>query len=168
MLSGLFKYLKFLINSSNQHGVHSPFVYNFITRSIYTKTRYKGNKVLDVLLKSVDYFEAKVILLPKEDIVLKNLIQQNSPKMAFQGKPYDIIYLEHPNEISQHEFSPSKNRIHNESMLLINSIHKNKKMETYWENIKHWEHVTVTLDFFYCGVVFFRKEQAEEHFKIRI
>lgn len=168
MLSGLFKYLKFLINSSNQHGVHSPFVYNFITRSIYTKTRYKGNKVLDVLLKSVDYFEAKVILLPKEDIVLKDLIQQNSPKVVFQGKPYDIIYLEHPNEVSPHEFSLSENRVHNDSMLLINSIHTNKKMETHWESIKKWGHVTVTLDFFYCGVVFFRKEQAEEHFKIRI
>ncbi|WP_282161441.1 hypothetical protein [Ulvibacterium marinum] len=168
MLSGLFKYLKFLITSRNQHGVHSPFVYNFITRSIYTKTRYKGNKVLDVLLKSVDYFKAKVILLPKEDIALKDLIQKNSSKVAFQGKPYDIIYLEHPNEVSCHEYSPSENRIHNDSMLLINSIHKNKKMETHWENIKKWEHVTVTLDFFYCGAVFFRKEQAEEHFKIRI
>ncbi|RKN80098.1 hypothetical protein [Ulvibacterium marinum] len=168
MLSGLFKYLKFLITSSNQHGVHSPFVYNFITRSIYTKTRYKGNKVIDVLLKSVDYFEAKVILLPKEDIVLKDLIQKNSSKMAFQGKPYDIIYLEHPDEVSHQEYGPSGNRVHNDSMLLINSIHKNKKMETHWENIKKWEHVTVTLDFFYCGAVFFRKEQAEEHFKIRI
>lgn len=167
MLS-LFKYLKFLLTSNNQHGVHSPFVYNFITQSLYTKPRYKGNKVLDVLLKSIIHFDAKVIQLPNGDSVLKNLIRESSPETVFQGKSYDIIYLEHPDEVSHQEYSPSGNRVHNDSMLLINSIHKNKKTEGNWENIKKWEHVTVTLDFFYCGAVFFRKEQAEEHFKIRI
>ncbi len=168
MLLSLFKYLKFLFTSNNQHGVHSPFVYNFITRSLYSKPRYRSNKVLDVLLKSIIYFDAKVIQLPNEDNVLKDLIRENSLKTVFQGKSYDFVYLEHPDEVYLQEYNPSGNMVHNDSMLLINSIHKNKKTETHWENIKKWEHVTVTLDFFYCGAVFFRKEQAKEHFKIRL
>jgi len=31
-------YLKFLLKSTNQHGVHSPFVYNLVTRCFYAKT----------------------------------------------------------------------------------------------------------------------------------
>ncbi len=37
-----------------------------------------------------------------------------------------------------------------------------------WEQLKAHPMVRVTMDLFYCGVVFIRKEQAKEHFKIRI
>ena len=33
-------YIKFLLRSTNQHGVHSPFVYNFVTKCLYDKTNY--------------------------------------------------------------------------------------------------------------------------------
>ena len=36
------------------------------------------------------------------------------------------------------------------------------------ELIKKHPKVTVTVDLFYFGIVFFRKEQAKEHFKIRV
>ena len=32
------EYLKFFLKSSNQHGVHSPFVYDFTTKCLYKKT----------------------------------------------------------------------------------------------------------------------------------
>ena len=35
-------YIKFLLKSTNQHGVHSPFVYDFITKCLYDKTKYKS------------------------------------------------------------------------------------------------------------------------------
>ena len=31
----LFSYLQFLLKSTNQHGVHSPFVYDFVTKCLY-------------------------------------------------------------------------------------------------------------------------------------
>ena len=36
----ILSYLKFLKNSSNQHGVHSPFVYGLITKCFYDKKKY--------------------------------------------------------------------------------------------------------------------------------
>ena len=40
MLYLITSYLKFLLRSTNQHGVHSPFMYDLITRCFYDKTVY--------------------------------------------------------------------------------------------------------------------------------
>ncbi|MBL7882976.1 MAG: class I SAM-dependent methyltransferase, partial [Bacteroidia bacterium] len=36
-----------------------------------------------------------------------------------------------------------------------------------WEEIKRHPKVTVTIDLFFIGLVFFRKEQAKQHFIIK-
>jgi hypothetical protein len=41
-------------------------------------------------------------------------------------------------------------------------------MSEAWEEIKTHPKVTVTIDTFYWGLVFFRNEQPKEHFKIRV
>ena len=40
-------------------------------------------------------------------------------------------------------------------------------MEEAWLEIQNHPEVTLTIDLFFIGLVFFRKEQAKEHFKIR-
>ena len=40
MLYSLFAYIKFLMKSTNQHGVHSPFVFDLITNCFYNKTKF--------------------------------------------------------------------------------------------------------------------------------
>ena len=40
----ILSYIKFLLRSKNQHGVHSPFVYNLITKCFYDKTNYSAYK----------------------------------------------------------------------------------------------------------------------------
>ena len=40
-------------------------------------------------------------------------------------------------------------------------------MEKAWDYIKSHEKVTVTIDLFFIGLVFFRKEQAKQDFVIR-
>ncbi|WP_143751705.1 hypothetical protein [Maribacter sp. 6B07] len=60
------------------------------------------------------------------------------------------------------------NDLSNDTMLLLEGIHKNPQNLKKWKQFKEMEHVRITLDLFYCGIVFFRKEQVKEHFKIRI
>ena len=46
-------YLKFLWKSSNQHGVHSPFVYGLVTRCFYDKNKYPSNDLISNYRKSL-------------------------------------------------------------------------------------------------------------------
>lgn len=39
-------YIKFLLKSTNQHGVHSPFVYDLVTKCFYDKTVYNDYKFI--------------------------------------------------------------------------------------------------------------------------
>lgn len=49
----ILSYLKFLKNSTNQHGVHSPFVYSLITKCFYDKKIYAEYEILKQYRKSL-------------------------------------------------------------------------------------------------------------------
>ena len=51
MLHSIVSYLKFLMRSTNQHGVHSPFVYNLITACFYDKTNYNSYRLISTFRK---------------------------------------------------------------------------------------------------------------------
>jgi len=48
MFYQIIHYIKFLFKSTNQHGVHSPFVYNLVTKCFYDKTTFDAyNNILN-------------------------------------------------------------------------------------------------------------------------
>lgn len=53
-----------------------------------------------------------------------------------------------------------------QSIFVFDDIYWSEGMTEAWEQIKAHPQVTVTLDLFQMGIVFFRKEQAKEHFII--
>ena len=55
----------------------------------------------------------------------------------------------------------------NETVWIFDDIHWSNDMEAAWEIIQNHPKVTVTIDTFQWGLVFFRTEQKKEHFVIR-
>lgn len=54
------------------------------------------------------------------------------------------------------------------TIMIFDDIHWSKEMEEAWEEICNHEQVTLTIDLFFIGLVFFRKEQKKvQHFAIR-
>ncbi len=53
------------------------------------------------------------------------------------------------------------------TILIFDDIHWSKEMEEAWEIIKRNEGVTITIDLFFIGLVFFHENQAKENFRIR-
>ena len=56
----------------------------------------------------------------------------------------------------------------NETLWIFDDIHWSPEMKEAWDIIKEHPKVTVTIDTFQWGLVFFRKEQPKEHFVIRL
>ncbi|PIF00216.1 MAG: hypothetical protein CR994_07065 [Maribacter sp.] len=167
MLYRFTHYLKYILGSTNQHGIHSPFIYAYVTKCLYKKSRFKGNKNIKALFKGIAYFKAKTFFTPKNGNHIIDLVKESFPLIETDQRPADIIYLDEPNNVL---FSSiiKEGIYHNDSMLWVNNIHYDKESTQTWETLKNHAKVTVSVDLFYCGALFFRKEQAKEHFKVRI
>ena len=156
--------------SSNQHGVHSPFMYSYVTKCLYTTSPSAAPKAksIQVLLKSIAYLDIKTLRLPPADGKLKLLVESRFPHIEFESSPYDILYFSKSETKEVRTMLSKDSSVHNQSLLLLDGIHKNKRSEEEWNQLIAHKRARVTVDMFYCGAIFFRREQAEEHFKIRI
>ncbi len=58
-------------------------------------------------------------------------------------------------------------KAHENSIFIFDDIYWSEEMQKAWSEIKNHEKVTLTIDVFEMGIVFFRKEQrAKEHFTL--
>ena len=166
MLFGIVPYLRFLLESTNQFGLHSPFVYGFVTRCLYKKPRLDRNRTLDVLLKSQIYFKAKNIHIGDRPALGERMAKADS-QIRFDKDPLDLILLE---SLSVPEFHTlrSTGRLHNDSLILIDGIHADPQNLKLWNELIVLPQISVSMDFYHCGILSIRREQRKEHFKIRI
>ncbi len=259
MLFQIKSYLKFLWQSKNEHAVHSPFVFNLITKCFYDKEskpeyatlkKYRnsllenkntievkdfgaGSKVFksntrqiskiaktagisprraELLFRITNYFQTNTILEigtslglatsalalgnPKAKIIslegcantmamAKNQLQLFNLKNVecittefnnylqicnLQPATCNLIYFDgnHSKKATLEYFELLLPTICNETLWIFDDIHWSSEMEKAWEIIKNHPNVTVTIDTFQWGMVFFRQEQPKEHFVIRI
>ena len=259
-------YLKFLFHSKNEHGIHSPFVFDLVTKCFYDNTKYSEYEVLksyrksllenkntievtdfgagsrvfksnvraiskiaqtagitpknaELLFRIVRYFQPKSILeigtslglatsalslgnreskiitlegCPNTMATAKKMFQVSSFKfpnntvefvntefnLYFENfkpetlnlKPqiFDLIYFDgnHSKKATLEYFEALLPTISNDSVWIFDDIHWSAEMEEAWEIIKNHPKVSVTIDTFQWGILFFRAEQVKEHFII--
>jgi len=256
MFYQIIQYLKFLLKSTNQHGVHSPFVYNLVTQCLYDTSKYEAykhitayrkqllqnktkinmtdlgagsnitklrkRKVSEIarnagttmkrakgLYRVVTYFKPNNILElgtslgmatqamslgnPKAKITtiegcqhMATIAKSNFEKHQLNNinvvvghfdveikelpsHTYDLIFFDgnHQKNATLLYFETLLKTAHNDSVFIFDDIYWSKGMTQAWETIKQHPQVTVTIDTYFWGFVFFRKEQAKEHFVIR-
>ena len=140
-------------------------MYDYVTKCLYAKPKFKASKSENVVLKSIPYFSAEKIKISLKDSEIEKRIEREFGLKESIQSPFDFIYIDTPKE---NILSIYKDKAHNDSMILINNIHRTKENTATWAALTQDEMVRVSIDMFHCGVLFFRKEQAKEHFKIRI
>ena len=177
-------YLQFLWHSKNEHGVHSPFVFLLLTQGLYNKkiklpvadlSTYKGvnSKKSRLLFKIVHYFSPKSILIVGDTTFEKEVIALANPKakidIDIDNVIYNCIYFSSipTNSITNETVEQLILTVENDSFWILENIHANAAAEALWQTLKQNPKVTVTIDTYHFGLVFFRREQVKEHFIIR-
>lgn len=87
-----------------------------------------------------------------------------------QPTTHNLIYFDgnHSQKATLTYFDLLLPTITNDSVWIFDDIHWSVEMEIAWEAIKKHPKVSVTIDTFQWGLVFFRREQPKEHFIIRV
>ncbi|NND89068.1 MAG: class I SAM-dependent methyltransferase [Flavobacteriaceae bacterium] len=257
MLYQVTSYFKFLLRSTNAHGVHSPFVYDLVTKCFYDTGSYTAYSTLDrimrwarqnktivnvkdhgngsrvfknnsrkvgdiakhagitnkrqqLLFRITRYFASNRSLelgtsigLATSAIALGNtkgvvdtvegcpetttiaheifdkfqisniLLYQKTFESFLQNdfsEPYDLVFLDgNHSEVGTLEyFNAILPYLHNDSVVILDDIYWSRGMTRAWDQLSTHSQVSVTIDTFQWGILFFRKEQPKQHFKIRV
>ena len=249
----------FTASSGKGHGVHSPFVYDFIVRVLNDRTRYepyekieairkllatdntvipvedfgagshkkaagtrvvsaiaasalKPKKFSQLLFRIARYYKTRHIVelgtslgitssylacsnehamldtmegapsvasIAKnnfETIGLKNIrlhvgnFDETLPLLLNELKQIDLAFVDgnHRREPTVRYFRQLLPACHNDTIIIFDDIHWSEEMEQAWEEIKKDDRVSMTIDLFFIGLVFFKKEfRVKQDFVIR-
>lgn len=258
MWHSIFAYIKYLFLSKSKYSIHSPFVYDFVTKglepSIPVEYSQKlnafrndlldditiievsdfgaGSKVFNsnqrkisdiakyagisktkakLLQKIINYFKPPIILELGTSVGISSAAMsivasfakiisiEGCPQTASKAKEYfqkhqlknialkigefsnllpelckkntfDLVYFDgnHQKKATLDYFNITLQSIHNDSLFIFDDIHWSTEMEEAWGSIKENPKVTLSIDLFHIGIIFFRKEQVKQDFIIRI
>ena len=108
--------------------------------------------------------------LPNVRLVVGNLDQTLPATLADLATPVDFVFFDgnHRYEPTMRYFEQCLAKANENSVFVLDDIHWSAEMERAWEAVKAHPAVTVTVDLFYVGLVFFRKKQPRQDFWLRL
>ncbi|WP_461149184.1 O-methyltransferase [Spirosoma pulveris] len=102
------------------------------------------------------------------DVLVGNLDETLAPAIAALPA-VDFVFFDanHRYEPTVRYFETCLANIHNDTVFVFDDIHWSEEMEQAWAFIKSHQSVSVTVDLFWVGLVFFRKEQPKQDFVLQ-
>jgi predicted O-methyltransferase YrrM len=92
------------------------------------------------------------------------------PAFIKQHQNIDFALMDgnHRYESTINYFNQLLKLCHNDTIIIIDDIHWSEEMQKAWNEIAQHTAVTLSLDFYKIGIIFFRKEfKVKQHFAIR-
>jgi predicted O-methyltransferase YrrM len=91
------------------------------------------------------------------------------PLILNSVKKIDFVFFDgnHQKEPTINYFEQCLIKADNETVIVLDDIHWSKGMEEAWEQIRKHSSVTLSVDVFFMGIVFLKKELTKQHFIIR-
>ncbi|MDY0903652.1 class I SAM-dependent methyltransferase [Pedobacter sp. CFBP9032] len=91
------------------------------------------------------------------------------PDIIARQPSLDFVYIDgnHRKDATLNYFKWCLPKITEDSLLIFDDIYWSQGMKEAWAEIKNHPDVTVTVDLFWIGLVYFKKGQAKEHFKLK-
>ena len=89
---------------------------------------------------------------------------------ALKNNRFDLIFFDgnHQEEATIDYFEQCLLYKQNDTIFIFDDIHWNREMEAAWDFIIDHKEITISIDTYQGGIVFFRKEQPKEHYIIRV
>ena len=168
-----------------RHGVHSPFVYKLLEEVIYTKSpkiqesySLKKHKEFYLYLRLLLHFKPQSIWLNRSNIFFEELIHQYEKANAFSTPcrintnslptaKTDFYFFNQATKQQVDSFFNQKNKIKKDVIVIFSPLYASKLQLQNWKAFISNDMVTISLDFFNFGLVFFQKGKTKQDYKIK-
>lgn len=185
------EFFKYLRKSKSSHGVHSPFVFEFIEQGLKKNAARHSSKLVlvttkhkNITNKIINYFECNHLLwLTNRDgdeetyISIKpegaNHVQLKSEKFDFERYdtyPTPELFLFDLADPTDWLVAWNKYKQHftTNTIILITGIHHSNAHTQSWNHLCGFAEVTLSIDLYKVGLVFFKEEFKEkQHFVLK-
>ena len=220
----ILSYLKYLLQRKTKYSIHSPFVYEFMTKVLYDKGTNRDydlmlriSRLVDgkkfatrsrrkqarFLYRLVGYLEPETVLsfgkvsalntsalalgnlqtkvyleqsndfletLSSMGVVNVNLIHPETDKeeeLERYNTGFVLYGLEDFGEDTWNNLEEGMAQADEDTVLVFEGIHQSHRTEAAWEAIKEGEGVSLTMDLYSMGLVFFREGIEKQDFVLR-
>ncbi len=91
------------------------------------------------------------------------------PDIIARQPSLDFVYIDgnHRKDATLNYFKWCLPKVTEDSLLIFDDIYWSEGMKEAWAEIKNHPDVTVTVDLFWIGLVYFKKGRAKENFKLK-
>lgn len=91
------------------------------------------------------------------------------PALLNKIEKLDFVFFDgnHRKDATLNYFYQCLEKANDKSVFVFDDIYWSSGMKQAWQEIKNNTKVTVTIDLFFMGIVFFRQEQVKQHFIIK-
>lgn len=184
-------YTKHFLVSNGRHGTHSPFVYRLVDEVIYAEQpafhqliQKHPSKKLSIserlFLKLLVHFSPRTVLVDGDlPAVIKDIVSELIPRPSIfkQAKlsahgigKFGLAFIQYQGDgrVLGTLVESLLRQVDEDSIIMVSNIYRDDVVKDVWRTLKENPLVTVSLDLFHVGVVFFRPGQAKEDFKIRL
>lgn len=145
--------------------------------SLGLTTAYLGKANSEVKLKSFEgcaetseIAQENFYKLSLENIeIIVGNIDETLPGKLKETLSLDFVFFDanHRYEPTMSYFEQCRAKAHDESCFIFDDIYWSDEMKQAWQTIQKHESVSVSIDLFWVGIVFFRKKQPKQHFVLK-
>lgn len=182
------EYRKFRRQAKTQHGVHSPFVFEF-TRKVLLDTLVISNFAVDRILpishivlpeyekqlffRILKFYKCEKVLSFIENSSGKVEMFVGTQNMGADLQPFDyqadamFFFVRNPHAWNS-LFQMYRNTLSAKSLVIVMHNHKGPLHIEEWDTLSGRQDVRLSLDVFNMGILFFREEIKEkQHFLLK-
>ena len=153
--------------AKNRHGIHSPFIYSFLDHGLYRKDLRGLAPSRRLLLAAVDHFRLRRAHCFQNGNPTVTWLEEERADIQWGAAPFDLLIFKSAGSELLQVISQSR-LWHNDSVIFVENLREDLDSHSFWREAAGMDQVRVILETYTAGLLFFRRQQAPQHFRIRI